>query len=165
MGFGPADQSGARKEEERQAVERAIRNVREILGNLKSVTSPSDAERLHDRVKNACTDKRLSLEFKRWAFEHARTYECNANMRACDHALRQAMRYASDEQMKERGKALSDARTFFGKACSLGAYEEFRKAAQRLIDTIMMTGNVRHAGPTRAKPKDFAPKPPNRAKS
>jgi hypothetical protein len=153
----------AKKEEERQAIERAMASARELLAQLRD-SSPSEAERLHDRLKNACTDRQLPLDFKRGILERARAYECNANMRACDQGLRLAMRFASGEQMKERAQALSDARKYFGKACMLGADQEFRKAAQRLIDTIMMTGGVRRPGPTRAKPLDVAPKPPNRAK-
>jgi hypothetical protein len=163
MLFGKPAQDTARQEEERRQVERVMNNIRDILNQMRSAT-PAEAERLHQRVKDGCTDKRLPLDFKRKAMESGRTFERNANMRATDAKLREAMRLASEEQMKERGKALSEARMTFGKACSLGADEEFRRAAQRLIDTIMLTGGVRRPGPTRAKPIDFSPKTPNRAK-
>jgi hypothetical protein len=126
--------------------------------------SPADAERLHSRLKEACTDKRVPIDFKVKASQLARTRECDANMRATDEWLRNAMRMATGEHMKERSKTLSEARVFFGKACTLGANDEFRRATQRLIDTIMLSGGVVHAGPTRAKPLDTAPKAPNRAK-
>jgi hypothetical protein len=78
--------------------------------------------------------------------------------------LRQAVRYASAEHMKERTRCLGDARKSFSKACSLGADEEFRRAAERLMETIMLTGGVHRPGPSRAKPLDTAPRTPNRAK-
>jgi uncharacterized protein with ATP-grasp and redox domains len=154
----------AQAELERQALERAKGRVRETLEKMRSAPA-ADAERLHQMIKELCKDKVLPTEFKRKAMEYARSYECNANMRDTDKLLRDAMRLAAAEQMKERGQKLSEARKLFGKACSLGADDDFRKAAQRLMDTIMMTGGVVRPGPSRAKPLDTAPKTPNRAKS
>lgn len=164
MLFGKSSGSEAKAEADRIAIERMKGMVREVLQKMRDA-SPSDAERLHQRIKDYCTDKSLPVDFKRKAMEHARSYECNANMRQTDKALREAMRLAASEQMKERGHKLSEARKLYGKACSLGADDDFRKAAQRLMDTIMMTGGVVRPGPSRAKPLDFAPKTPNRAKA
>lgn len=163
MFFNKPPQTDAQKEAERKAIERAMGYIKELLQKMATATPP-DAERLHQQVKDRCTDKLLGIEFKRKALEQARGLECNANMRATDQLLREAVRLAASEHMKERGQKLGEARKLFGKACSLGADDNFRKAAQRLIETIMMTGGVVHPGPTRAKPLDFAPKPPNRAK-
>ena len=155
--------SEAQQEADRLAAERVMGIIRDFLEKMRDA-STSDAERFNQLIKGQCTDKRLSVEFKRKAMEQARAYECNANMRATDKALHQAMRLATAEQMKERGAKLTEARKTFGKACSLGADDDFRKAAQRLMETIMMSGGVVHPGPTRAKPLDTAPKAPNRAK-
>lgn len=158
-----ADRSTQQQEAERALIERLKTMVRETLHDMRGV-GPADAERLHQRVKDLCTDKSLPIEFKRKAAELARGYECNANMRATDKLLHEAIKMAAAEHMKERAQKLNEARKLFSKACSLGADEDFRKAANRLMDTIMMTGGVAHAGPTRAKPKDIAPRAPNRAK-
>lgn len=158
-----ATKSEAQIEAERQQLERLKGMVREALQKMRSA-NPGDAERLHQQIKDWCTDKTLPLEFKRKAMEYARSYECNANMRETDKILHQAIRMAASENMKERSQKLGEARKLYGKAVSLGADMDFRKAAQRLMDTIMMTGGVAHQGPTRAKPLDIAPKAPNRAK-
>jgi hypothetical protein len=164
MFFRSKTSNDAAKEAERQAAARMMAMVKENLGMMRDA-SPADAERLHQRVKDLCTDKSLPLSFKQKALQDARSLECNANMRVTDQLLREAMRMATGEQMKERASKLSEARTRFGKACALGADAEFRRAAQRLIETIMMSGGVHHPGPSRAKPMDFAPKAPNRAKT
>jgi hypothetical protein len=164
MLFGKSSGSEAKAEADRIAIERMKAMVREVLQKMRDA-SPGEAERLHQKIKDYCTDKSLPLDFKRKAMEYARSYECNANMRQTDKFLREAMRMAAAEQMKERGQKLSEARKLFGKACSLGADGDFRKAAQRLMDTIMMTGGVARPGPSRAKPLDIAPKTPNRAKA
>lgn len=162
--FGKStERSTQQQEAERAQIERMKTMVRETLHDMRNV-GPVDAERLHQRVKDLCTDKSLPMDFKRKALEMARGYECNANMRATDKLLHDAIKMAAGEHMKERAQKLSEARKLFSKACTLGADDDFRKAANRLMDTIMMTGGIVHPGPTRAKPKDFAPKAPNRAK-
>lgn len=159
-----APKNDSKAEAERAMVERLKGMVREILSKMREA-SPSDAERYHQQIKDICTDKSLPLEFKRKAMDFARSHECNANMRETDKILHAAIRMAAAEHMKERGQKLAEARKLFGKACSLGADDDFRKAAQRLMDTIMLTGGVVRPGPSRAKPLDIAPKAPNRAKT
>jgi hypothetical protein len=155
--------SEAKAEAERLMIERMKTMIRELLQKMRNA-SPSDAERYHQQIKDHCTNKSLSLDFKRKALDYARAYECNANMRETDRLLHEAMRMAAAEQMKMRSEKMGEARKLYGKACSLGADMDFRKAAQRLMDTIMMTGGVVRPGPSRAKPLDIAPKTPNRSK-
>ncbi len=159
-----AEQSNKQQEADRVAMERIKTMVRETLKDMRNV-SPNDAERLHQRVKDLCTEKILPLELKKKPLELARGYECNANMRATDKLLHEAIRLAAGEHVKDRAQKMGDARKLFSKACSLGADDDFRKAAHRLMETIMMTGGVVRPGPSRAKPLDTAPKAPNRAKS
>ncbi len=165
--FGKSSASSAKSEAqieaERLQLERLKGMVREVLHKMRDA-APPDAERYHQQVKDLCTDKTLPLEFKRKALDYARSYECNANMRGTDQLLHEAIRMAAAEHMKERTQKLGEARKLYGKACTLGADMDFRKAAQRLMDTIMLTGGVVRQGPTRAKPLDIAPKTPNRAK-
>ncbi len=153
-----------KQEAERQARERSMQYCRDELRKMHSA-SPEDAERINKQLKERCKeDKLLALDFKQKLLERARLYECNANMRAADAALHTALRLAAAENMVERSRKLGEGRRYFSKACSLGADEDYRKAVQRLIENIMMTGGVQHKGPTRAKPADVAPKAPNRAK-
>lgn len=153
---------------DREAEQRAIEQAKQVCRNqVKQMhdASPEDAERLHKWLKEFCgSEKRLPFEFRKKALDRARELECQANMRKTDSLLHWAAKLAAEEHMKERARVLGEAQKYLSKACTLGADQEFRKAAHRLIDTIMMTGGVQHQGPTRAKPKDFAPKTPNRAK-
>lgn len=163
FGFGSETQA-QKLEAEKQALERSMKFCREELHKMHEA-SPDEAERLAKELKDVCgSDKKLPFDFKRKVLERAREYERNANMRAADAALHSALRLAADEQMVERARKLGEGRRFFSKACSLGADDDFRKAAQRLIENVMMTGGVQKKGPTRAKPADIAPRAPNRAK-
>lgn len=164
--FGLGQDARAQKlEAERAAIERSKQYCREELKKMHDA-SPDEAERLAKSLKDHCgRDKSLPFDFKRKVLELARDYERNANMRAADAILHQALRLAADEHMVERAKKLGEGRRYFSKACTLGADEDFRKAAQRLIENVMMTGGVQKKGPTRAKPADIAPRAPNRAKA
>jgi len=163
--FGLGQDALAQKQAaEQAAIERSKQFCRDSLKQM-HWADPGEAERLSKGLKDHCgQDKTLPFDFKRKALELARTYECNANMRAADSALHQALRFAADEHMVERAQKLGEGRRYFSKACSLGAGDDFRKAVQRLIENVMMTGGVQKKGPTRAKPGDLAPRAPNRAK-
>jgi|AGTN01.2.fsa_nt_gi hypothetical protein len=164
FGFGH-EVPDQKREAERLARERSMRSCKEELFKMHEAT-PEEAERLGKWLKERCQeDKTLPLDFKRKVLERARTYECNANMRAADHALHVALRLAAEEHMVERAQKLGEGRRYFSKALALGAGTDFRAAAQRLIENIMLTGGVQHKGPTRAKPADIAPRAPNRAKA
>lgn len=166
FGFGQSSQSAQddKRAAEKAALERSMKSCRVELAKMHEA-SPAEAERLSTWLKEHCgQDKTLPYDFKRKVLERARLYERNANMRAANEALHRALRLAADEQMSERSRKLGEGRQYFSKACALGADEDFRKAVQRLIENIMMTGGVQHKGPTRAKPADIAPRAPNRAK-
>lgn len=163
--FGFGSESLSQKEEAaRLALERSMSFCKEELKKMHDA-SPDDAERLSKALKDYCGgDKTLPFDFRRKVLERARDYERNANMRAANEALHSALRMAAEEQMVERARKLGEGRRYFSKACALGADDDFRKAAQRLIENVMMTGGIQKKGPTRAKPADIAPKAPNRAK-
>ena len=162
--FGLGTKPDPKKEAERQAAERLMLACRDILTQMEG-SSPEEAERLAKRLKETyATDKRLPYDFKRTMLERARKLECNANMRAADRCLHRAAQLAADEQMMDRSKKLGDGRRYASKAQMLGAGVEFRRATDRLIETIMMTGGVHRPGPSRAKPLDLAPKNPHCAK-
>lgn len=163
--FGFGAKPDPKKEAERQAVERLKLACRDILKQM-AAASPEEAERLGKRLKDGyATDKRVPFDFKRKMLERARKLECDANMRAADKCLQRAAQLAADEQMMERGKKLGDGRRYASKAQTLGAGIEFRRATDRLVETIMLTGGVHKPGPSRAKPLDIAPKNPHSAKA
>lgn len=162
FGFGAASQ--ANQEAAQAALERCKQVCRDQIKQMHDC-SPEDAERQHKWLKDYCgAEKKLPFEYKRKVLDRARQLECEANMRYCDKLLQFAAKLAAEEHMKARSKALIDGQKYLSKACTLGCDDEFRKAANRLIETVRLTGGVQHSGPTRAKPADIAPKTPDRAK-
>jgi len=165
MTSSTADAAKAKQDADRQALERLMAAIGAEADQMRSA-SPAEAERIHAKLKERCTDKRLPGDFKKRILDRARTFERDANMRAADRELAIAVAMATSENMPLRALKLNEGRKFFSKACSLGADDEFRRATQRLIDTIMMTGGVYKPGAyTKAKPLDTAPKNPRDAKA
>ena len=161
----PADAAKAKQEAERQAVENLKAAISNEVAAMKTA-GPGEAERMHARMKDRCNDKRLPGDFKKRILDQARAFERDANMRATDQMLAVAVAMAASENMPLRAAKLNEGRKLFSKAVSLGADEEFKKATQRLIDTIMFTGGVYKPGAaTKAKPLDTAPKNPHKAKA
>ena len=127
--------------------------------------TPDVAARSVDRIKIFLqNDKVLPFAVRQKIMTRMRALECEANMRAADRLLREAAALMDRGELRERGLKLAESRRHFGKVCSLGGDHDWRKAYQRLCETIMMSGAVQFHGPTRAKPLDTAPKAPNRAK-
>ncbi len=162
--FASAKEPSAADKEKAEAIEQAKKKIRVLVHTMHDVT-PEEAERTVERIKDLMKEEKLlPFDFRQKAFKRMRVLECDANMRAADMMLHKASEMAVEENMKERAFDLGEARKFYSKACTLGADDDWRKAFQRSAETILLTGGVQHKGPTRAKPLDLAPKPPNRAK-
>ena len=163
FGFGKKD-SQAEKDKE-AAIEREKQVVREFVQKIASANA-EDAERKHQQLKDWCNaDKLLPFEFKRKALLRAKILECSVNMRKSDELLHEASALAIADKMSEKNQTLGEARRYFGRACKLGAEEDWRKAYKRAEETLQLTGGMKHDAPSRAKPVDHAPLTPNRAKA
>jgi hypothetical protein len=153
-----------KRELEKKQLEQSMAECTKILDSMRAL-EPGPAERVRQRLESYFKDHpKIPMDFKRKTLADARVFECAANMRAADIALRKALSDARHDAVKERTKLIGDARTFGNKAASLGADEEFKAAVKRKIEIIMMTGGVEHEGPTKAKPRDTAPVNPHHAK-
>jgi hypothetical protein len=147
--FGFGKSSAAEKERE-AALERSKQTVREFVQKIASAT-PEDAERMAQQLRDWCgKDRDLPFEFKRKGMLRAKILECSTNMRTCDTRLHEAGAEASEGRLSERDAKLAEARRYYGRACKLGAEEEWRKAYQRAEETLRLTGIDRDT-PSRAK--------------
>ena len=146
-------------EAEKRALAACMTECSKLLETMR-VAKPADAERskarLDDIVKRAA---KLPVDFKRKLLADARNFQCLANTRAADAALKLALDKARHDDPAERNRLVGEARQYCNKAIALGADSTFSAVANRKIEIIMMTGGVEHKGPTIAKPLDTAPKP------
>jgi hypothetical protein len=162
--FGFTKKSPEAEKERQEAIERAKLSLRKLVHDLADRT-PEDIERMGKHIKEWCSaDKLIPFDFKQKALKRSMEIERNANMLYCDMRLHEAMDAAVEEDNKTKMAKMGDARRYFGRACTLGADSEWRKAFMRAEENLLMTGGVHHTGPSRAKPADIAPRAPNRAK-
>ena len=162
--FGIGKQKPEPDPKKQEELDRQKNIARQMLQDMHDV-GPEEAARVSERIKTFLqSDKVLPMNIRQKVSLRSRELECEANMRAADKCLRQAMDIMDAAQMRERGQKIADARRYFAKVCSLGGDAEWKKAFQRVCENIMMSGGVRFDAPSRAKPLDLAPKAPNRAK-
>ncbi|HEY3919216.1 MAG TPA: hypothetical protein VGL83_15600 [Stellaceae bacterium] len=155
----------AKREAEKKQLEAAMAECNRTLESMREA-DPATAERLKKRLDELIKgNQKLPLAFKKQLFETARVFERNSNTRATHAALDQALKIARIDDAAERNRLISEARRFCNKAVSLGADVNFKAAANRKIEIIMLSGGVEHKGPTVAKPRDTAPKNPHNPKS
>jgi len=84
-------------------------------------------------------------------------------MKAASEASAAALNAAHHDDKELLSKKISEAKTHLARALQLKAPPEFKMACNRALEAASMTGFVHHDGPTKAKPADYAPKPPDRA--
>jgi hypothetical protein len=165
MALATQSQLEAKREAEKRALDAAMASCVKLVESMREA-KPADAARSKSRLDEMIkATPKLPLEFKRKISAEARKFECFANMRAADDALKLAADKAHHDERGERNRLVSEARGFCNRASSLGAEPEFKTIANRKIEIIMMTGGVEHKGPTLAKPLSVAPRNPHNAKA
>lgn len=159
-----AEAAKKKRELEKRQLEAAMAECTKQVESMREL-QPEAAERVKSRLDAYIkSHPKLPMDFKRKVLAEARSYECFANMRAADAALRHALNDARHDDREVRTKLIGQARAFAAKAGALGADDEFKAAVKRKIEIIMMTGGVEHEGPTIAKPLSTAPVNPRHAK-
>jgi nitrate reductase assembly molybdenum cofactor insertion protein NarJ len=162
--FGFGNKKSQAEQDRETAIEQAKASLRHFVHDMVDL-APEECERKGKQLKDWCkNDKLVPFDFKQKALKRAHELECAANMRHCDMFLHEATEAAVAADNKEKGRNLTEARRYFGKACTLGADAEWKKAFQRAEETVLLTGGAKQ-GPSRAKPADLAPRAPNRAKA
>jgi len=140
----------SRKEIERE-LEISLRKkaVRDLLHDMQG-TAPEEAARLVEKLKVYLqNDTLIPFDFRQKAFKRARVLECEANMRIADRLLFEAAALMDPAECYNRGRKLAESRTYFGKACLLGVDDDWKRAYQRLVETIMLSGRLRPANEAR----------------
>ena len=151
FGMGKKDDPAQKAKE--AAIEQGKQTVREFVHKI-ARAEPEAAEKMNQQLRDWCgSNKDLPFEFKRKAMLRAKVLECSTNMRACDALLHEAVALANDGLPKEKIAKLAEARKYYGRACKLGAEDDWRRAFKRTEETIQLTGSVDRDRPSRAKPE------------
>ena len=117
------------------------------------------AKRVTELLKNPKAPKDFITEMRAKSDDLLRS----CFMKAASEASAGALQAAHHDDKELRSKRIGEAKKHLARAIQLKAPPEFKLACDRAIEAATMTGFVHNEGPTKAKPADFAPKPPNRA--
>jgi hypothetical protein len=117
------------------------------------------------RIIELTRKPRMPVDVNRGAMTELKALELLGYQKATDAALRKGIAYALENKTAEKLRAIAVARSFFAKALARGATEEFRKATEMTLESASLTGEVKNAGPTRAKPAEETPAMIARAKN
>src|SRR5579872_922030 len=164
VGIGDPDDSGTAGNE---IVEQLQRSCAEALSPLRNqaiagivAAVEKDAGRLYAVLRHP----QLPRDFVEQISAELKGINLLVNMKATDMALRRAVAHAIVDRKLERNQEIAAARGFLGRAMALGANEDFKRAAEMTIESVLLTGGVKQTGPTRAKPIDDVPAPRDLAK-
>jgi hypothetical protein len=155
-----ASASGASADEINEEVERLKLDCQHALGLLRlaaMVPNIKSMEEHAQRVVELTRDPRLPADANRQTIGELKALELLGYQKATDHALRKAMDYGLEHKVAEKRRALAVAQSFFSKALSRGATDEFKKATEMALEVAQLTGEHKQQGPTRAKPAEEAP--------
>lgn len=117
------------------------------------------AKRVTELLKNPKAPKDFAKEMR----DRSDDLLKSCFMKAASEASAAALQAAHHDDKELLGKKIGEAKTHLARAIQLKAPPEFKMACNRALEAASMTGFVQHDGPTKAKPADFAPKPPDRA--
>jgi len=116
-------------------------------------------------VQESLKDPALPPEIAAQISAELKAIDLLAAMKATDMALRRAVSHAQADRKIERNQDIGIARGLLSRAVGLGADAKFKRAAEMMIESAMLTGGVKQTGPTRARPVDDAPAVRQLAKS
>lgn len=154
-------------EAERRLIEalkaRCDAQIHQLAGMAEKAETTS-AERAGQRLMELAKNPKLPGDYRKYAMEEAQKLECAANIKATDMAVHRAMTAAMADDKETRDKEVAKIRQFMQKAVSLRASPDFRVGTEKSLENILLSGGVRHQGPTKAKPLDTAPKTEKQAK-
>lgn len=128
------------------------------LSGMAEKADTSGAERAAARLVELAKNPKLPGADKKFYMSEAQRLECEANIKATDAAVHRAMAAAMADDKEARDKEITALRKTMQKAISLRAPTGFRMNTEKSLENILLSGNVRHDGPTKAKPLDTAPK-------
>jgi hypothetical protein len=164
-----ATESGAEQapETEFDRIEQLKRRCLEQLAQIREQAAAGEAAEVTSATTalfGALNDPALDHAFASAMRTEIKTLELTATQKATDMAVRRALEHAQGDRKLERNQEVGLARGFLARAVALGCSEEFKRIAEMSIESAMLTGGVKQAGPTRAKPVDSAPPAPGLAK-
>ncbi len=146
-----------------EAIKVSITQAVEGMRAFALAPAPDKCEAAAKRVTEMLKNPKAPKEFAKEMRDRSDDLLKSCFMKAASDASAAALQAAHHDDKELLGKKIGEAKTHLARALQLKAPPEFKMACNRALEAASMTGFVHHDGPTKAKPGDFAPKPPDRA--
>lgn len=146
-----------------EAIKVSITQAVEGMRAFALAPAPDRCEAAAKRVTELLKNPKAPKDFAKTMRDRADDLLKSCFMKAASEASAAALTAAHHDDKELVSKKIGEAKTHLARAIQLKAPPEFKMACNRALEAASMTGFVHHDGPTKAKPGDFAPKPPDRA--
>ena len=167
FGFKSSNKSDAEEAEARR-IETMKASVATAIEHMKQHAEAGNTERCEaaaKRLTESLKNPKLPGEFTKSAREAVDALLLHAYMKATASAAKAAIAAGRADEVEVRNVKIKQARDLLSGAVKARAPAEFKMQVEKLLDVAQFSGGVKAKGPTKAKPKDTAPKPPDRAKT
>lgn len=165
--FGRSKEPDPKEEAEARRVEAMKTSVSAALEHLKTHAEAGNTDRCEaaaKRLTESLKNPKLPTDYTRQARGVLDSLMLHGFMKATAMACKAAVEAGKSDDIELRSKKIGEAREKMSGAVKYKAPAEFKAQCERLLDVALMSGGVKAKGPTKAKPKDTAPKTKNQAK-
>ena len=161
--FGLGKEKSAEDEAKQRQIEALKASIEAALMQMKKQAEAgltdrceASAKRLTEILKNP----KLPNDFTKQARGGVDALMLHVYMKATALASKAAIDAAREDDLEK----IKEAREKLSGAMKYKASPDFKQQCERMLEVAMFSGGVKAKGPTKAKPRDTAPKVENRAK-
>ncbi|GAB4188937.1 MAG: hypothetical protein OHK0024_29320 [Thalassobaculales bacterium] len=147
-----------------EALKKTVKDAVEMLRRFAEMGDTDKCVAAHKRLGEMLKNRKLPAPFSKDCRFIGDALIRDGLIKAADAAAQEAVHAAFADDSELRGKKIKRAREVLALAMQHRAPASLKQECEKLIETAMLSGGIRQTGPTKAKPLDTAPKPPNRAK-
>ncbi|WP_339856564.1 hypothetical protein [uncultured Nisaea sp.] len=165
--FGLGKEKSAEDEAKQRQIEALKASIEAALMQMKKQAEAgltdrceASAKRLTEILKNP----KLPNDFTKQARGGVDALMLHVYMKATALASKAAIDAAREDDLEKRSAKIKEAREKLSGAMKYKASPDFKQQCERMLEVAMFSGGVKAKGPTKAKPRDTAPKVENRAK-
>ena len=165
--FGFGKEKSAKEEAEERRIEAMKQSIEAALVQMKKQADAAltdrceaSAKRLTEFLKNP----KLPKDYAKQVRDGVDRLMLQAFMTATALAAKEAVDAGKNDDSEKRTAKIKEARDKLSGAMKNKAPEEFKQQCERMLEVAMLSGGIKAKGPTKAKPRDTAPKVENRAK-
>lgn len=165
--FGLGKEKNAKEEAEERRVEAMKQSIEASLVQMKKQADAALTDRCEasaKRLAEVLKNPKLPKDYAKQVRDGIDRLMLQAFMKATALAAKAAVDAGKEDDSEKRSAKIKEAREMLSGAMKNKAPQEFKQQCERMIEVAMFSGGVKAKGPTKAKPRDMAPKVENRAK-